>query len=97
MNYFKGRQFQQDVIMVAVGYYLRYAVSYRDLVEMMHDRGVSVSHTTIMRWVHHYGPIFRLLLRKKRHSASQSWRMDETYILSKANGIINIVLLITMA
>ena len=37
MNYFKGRQFQQDVIMVAVGYYLRYAVSYRDLVEMMHD------------------------------------------------------------
>lgn len=59
MNYFKGRHFQQDIIIVAVGYYFRFSLSYRDIVELLRDRGVSVHHTTVMRWVHHYGPIFK--------------------------------------
>lgn len=79
MNYFKGRQFQRDIILFAVGYYYRYTLSYRDLVEIMRDRGVSFNHTPVMRWVHHYGPIFRLLWRRHQRSSSQSWRMDETY------------------
>lgn len=83
MNRFKGRHFNQDIIMVAVGYYFRYSLSYRDLVEILNDRGVSVHHTTIMRWVHHYGPIFQLLWRRHKQSASQSWRIDETYIKVK--------------
>ena len=56
-DYFKGRQFNQSVITFAVGYYLRYNISYRDLVEMMRDRGIFVHHTTLMRWVQHYSPI----------------------------------------
>ncbi len=50
MNHFKGKQFQQDVIIVAVGYYLRYNLSYREVQEILYDRGINVSHTTIYRW-----------------------------------------------
>ena len=47
MSHFKGKQFQQDVIIVAVGYYLRYNLSYREVQEILYDRGINVSHTTI--------------------------------------------------
>ncbi|SMM76611.1 transposase [Enterococcus faecium] len=47
MNHFKGKQFQQDVIIVAVGYYLRYNLSYREVQEILYDRGINVSHATI--------------------------------------------------
>ena len=83
-HYFKGRHFQKDIILVAVGYYFRFSLSYRDIVEILRDRGITVHHTTIMRWVHHYGTLFKLLWRKQRCSHSQSWRVDETYI--KING-----------
>lgn len=85
MNQFKGRQFNQAIIMVAVGYYCRFNLSYRDLVEILCDRGVSVHHTTIMRWVHHYGSIFRVLWHRHKQSASQSWQMNETYIRVKGS------------
>ena len=51
MNHFKGKQFQQDVIIVAVGYYLRYNLSYREVQELLYDRGINICHTTIYRWV----------------------------------------------
>ncbi|BDP91211.1 hypothetical protein EfmGK923_13840 [Enterococcus faecium] len=56
MNHFKGKQFQQDVIIVAVGYYLRYNLSYREVQEILYDRGINVSHTTIYRWVQKKSP-----------------------------------------
>ncbi|KEY61179.1 hypothetical protein U725_02690, partial [Lactococcus cremoris subsp. cremoris GE214] len=49
VNHFKGKQFQKDVIIISVGYYLRYNLSYRDVQEMLYDRGINVSHTTIYR------------------------------------------------
>ncbi len=55
MSHFKGKQFQQDVIIVAVGYYLRYNLSYREVQEILYDRGTNVSHTTNYRWVQEYG------------------------------------------
>jgi len=61
MNHFKGKQFQQDVIIVAVGYYLRYNLSYREVQEILYDRGINVSHTTIYRWVQDI-PVSTLLL-----------------------------------
>ncbi|MBS0937766.1 IS6 family transposase [Lactiplantibacillus plantarum] len=79
-----GRHFQQDIILVVVGYSFRFSLSYRDIVEILHDHEITVHHTTVMRWVHHYGPLFKLLWRKQRCSHSQSWRVDETYI--KING-----------
>lgn len=79
----KGRHFQKDIILVAVGYYFRFSLSYRDIVEILRDRGITVHHTTVMHWVHHYGPLFKLLWRKQRYSHSQSWRVDEIYIRIK--------------
>ena len=55
---FKGRHFDRDVVVLRVRWYLRFKLSYRDLVEMMAERGLSMVHTTIMRWVHHYAPEF---------------------------------------
>ena len=46
MNHFKGKQFKKDVIIVAVGYYLRYNLSYREVQELLYDRGINVCHTT---------------------------------------------------
>lgn len=84
MNWFTGRHFNQDIITVAAGYYFGFNLSYRDVVEIVADRGVSIHHITIMRWVHHYGTIFQMLWRRHKQSTSQSWRADETYI--KVNG-----------
>lgn len=57
MIYFKGKQFKKDIITVAVGYYLRYNLSYREVSEIMSDRGINVCHTTIYRWVQEYGSV----------------------------------------
>ncbi|SCA96934.1 Transposase [Bacillus mycoides] len=50
------KHYQPDIILLTVRWYLRYNLSFRDLVEMMADRDLSISHRTIMRWVHQYGP-----------------------------------------
>lgn len=81
MNHFKGKQFQQDVIIVAVGYYLRYNLSYREVQELLYDRGINVCHTTIYRWVQEYSKILYHLWKNKQ--SFYSWKMDETYIKIK--------------
>lgn len=83
MDYFKGNQFQKDVIILAVGYYLRYNLSYREIVELLRDRGVTVCHTTIQRWVKEYGPLLYQEWKKHNKSATSHWKMDETYIKIK--------------
>jgi IS6 family transposase len=55
-NLFKWKHFNAEIILLTVRWYLQYRLSYRDLVEMMSERGISISHTTIMRWVHQYAP-----------------------------------------
>lgn len=52
---FKWKHYGPEMILLAVRWYLRYSLSYRDLVEMMEERGLAIAHTTIMRWVHRYG------------------------------------------
>ena len=54
---FRHRHYQPEIILLCVRWYLRYSLSYRDLEEMMTERGLYVDHTTIYRWVQHYGPI----------------------------------------
>jgi transposase-like protein len=58
---FKERCFQKVISIEAVGPVFRFNLSYRDVVELLQDRGITVHHTTVMRWVHHYGPIFKAL------------------------------------
>ena len=77
---FKGRHFEGEIVLWAVPKYCRYGVSYRDLEQMMGERGVSVDHSTIYRWVQKYAPEIESLRWQWRQPKSTSWRMDETYI-----------------
>ncbi|PHG35495.1 IS6 family transposase, partial [Bacillus pseudomycoides] len=77
---FKWKHYEPEIILLAVRWYLRYSLSYRDLVEMMEERGLSISHTTIMRWVHRYGSELDKRVRRHLKKTNDSWRVDETYI-----------------
>lgn len=77
---FRGRHFDRNIIVLCVRWYITYKLSYRDLVEMMAERGVNVSHTTILRWVQCYVPEFEKLWRRYARPVGTSWRVDETYI-----------------
>jgi IS6 family transposase len=77
---FKGRHFQDEVIVLCVRWYLRYSLSYRDLEEMMVERGLSVDHSTIARWVLRYAPILNQRIRRHLRHPNRSWRVDETYV-----------------
>lgn len=79
-NPFKWRHFEGAIILLCVRWYLRYALSYRDLQEMMAERGLSVSHTTIFRWVQHYAPEIDRRSRPHLKATNDSWRVDETYV-----------------
>ncbi|EOH02288.1 transposase for insertion sequence-like element IS431mec [Enterococcus faecalis EnGen0215] len=72
MNHFKGKQFKKDVIIVAVGYYLRYNLSYREVQELLYDRGINVCHTTIYRWVQEYGKLLYQIWKKKNKVGCKS-------------------------
>src|ERR1043166_8479827 len=80
---FKYRHFQGEVILLCLRWYLKYPLSYRDLEEMMLERGLSVDHTTIFRWVQHYAPILEKKCRAKLRPTNNSWRVDKTYIKVK--------------
>lgn len=80
---FKWRHFQPDLILLCVRWYLRYALSYRDLEEMLLERGLSVDHTTISRWVQHYAPELDRRCRPHLKLTTDSWRVDETYVKVK--------------
>ncbi len=77
---FKGRHFQDQLIVVCVRRYLRYSLSYRDLEELMGERGLSVDHSTIARWVLRYAPILNQRMRRHVRYPNRSWRVDATYL-----------------
>ena len=65
---FKGRHFNQEIVVLCVRWYLSFKLRSRDLVAMMAERGIGLAHTTILRWVHHYSPEFEK--RWKRYARS---------------------------
>jgi transposase-like protein len=77
---FEGRHFDREVIILCVRWYLRFKLSLRDLVEVMAECGLSMAHTTIMRWVERYAPEFEKRWRRFARAVGQSWRVDETYV-----------------
>lgn len=82
-NPFKWRHFQADIILLCVRWYLRYALSYRDLEEMMLERSLHVDHTTIYRWVQQYAPELEKRCRPHLKGCNDSWKVDETDIKIK--------------
>ena len=77
---FKGRHFDGQIIILCVSWYTSFKLSLRDLVIMMADRGITLTHTTILRWVQHYLPEFEKRWSRYARPVGGSWRMDETYI-----------------
>jgi len=82
-NLFKWRHYQSDIILLCVRWYLRYALSYRDLEEMMNECGLAVDHTTIYRWVQAYAPELEKRIRPHLKPTNDSYRVDETYVKIK--------------
>jgi len=68
------------VILLAVRWYLRYGLSYRDVEELLAERGVEVDHVTIYRWVQRFTPLVIEAARPCRHSVGDRWFVDETYV-----------------
>ena len=77
---FKRRRFPVEITLLCVRWYCKYGISYRDLTEMMQERGVEVDPSTIMRWVHRYAPELEKRVRAYQGYGSTSWRVDETYV-----------------
>jgi transposase-like protein len=80
---FKGAHFPQDIILMGVRWYVAYPLSYRHVEELMEERGVSVDHATIQRWVVKYSPPLEEAFHHHKRPVRGSWRMDETYIKVK--------------
>ena len=82
---FSGFRFPPEVILLAVRWYLRYGLSYRDLEELLAERGVEVDHVTLYRWVQRFTPLLIDAARPCRHLAGDRWFVDETYV--KVSGV----------
>ena len=77
---FTGFRFPPEVILIAVRWYLRYGLSYRDLQELLAARGIEVDHVTLFRWVQRFTPLLIDAARPCRHSVGARWFVDETYV-----------------
>jgi transposase-like protein len=80
---FKGAHFVKDIILTCVWWYLAYPLSYRQVEELMEERGVAVDHATIQRWVVKYSHQLEAEFHHRKRPVGRSWRMDETYIRVK--------------
>ncbi len=77
---FKWRHYESEIILLCVRWYCRYALPYRDLAEMMRERGLEVHHSTIFRWVQAYAPEINRRMRPHLKMTGTSYRIDETYV-----------------
>ena len=77
---FAGFRFPSDVIVLAVRWYLRFGLSYRDVEELLAERGVEVDHVTVYRWVRRFTPLLTEAARPCRHLVGDRWQVDETYV-----------------
>ena len=75
-----GYGFPREVIAVAVRWYLRYGLSYRDVEELLVERGIAVDHVTVYRWVQRFTPLLIDAATPCRHAAGDRWYVDETYV-----------------
>jgi transposase-like protein len=77
---FAGFRFPPEVIVLAVRWYLRFALSYRDIEELLAERGIDVDHVTVYRWVQRFTPLLAEAARPCRHAVGDRWQVDETYV-----------------
>src|SRR5712691_2850039 len=77
---FKGFRFPPEVIVLAVRWYLRFGLSYRDVEELLLERGIEVDHVTVFRWVQRFTPLLADAARPCRHAVGDRWFVDETHV-----------------
>src|ERR687889_1465989 len=77
---FKGRHFDRSIILLCIRWYLAYNLSLRNLEEMMAERGISVDHATVHRWVVRYSPELLERFNRRKRAVTSRWHVDETYI-----------------
>jgi IS6 family transposase len=77
---FAGFRFPADVIVLAVRWYLRFGLSYRDVEELLAERGIEADHVTVYRWVQRFTPLLAEAARPAGHLVGDRWRVDETYV-----------------
>ena len=82
---FRGRHFEDVIILLCVRWYLRYSLTYRDLEEIMAERNLSVDHVTIWRWVQRYAPILNQRIRREMRHSQSVLAVDETYVKVAGN------------
>ena len=84
---FKWRHFEPAIITCAVGWYLRFSLSYRDVEALLTERGIPVDHTSIWRWVQCYAPELNKRCRRELKPSNGSWRVDETYVRAQGKWV----------
>ncbi len=84
---FKWRQFETEVILLAVGWYLRFSLLYRDVEELLAERDLHADHVTVWRWVQRYAPEMERRLHSRLRATNDNWRVDETYIRVKGKWV----------
>ena len=77
---FAGFRFPPEIIVLAVRWYLRFGLSYRDVEELLTERGIEVDHVTVFRWVQRFTPLLADAARPCRHAVGDRWYVDETYV-----------------
>ena len=77
---FAGFRFPPEVIVLAVRWHLRFGLSYRDVEELLGERGIEVDHVTVYRWVQRFTPLLADAARPCRHAVGDRWYVDETYV-----------------
>ena len=77
---YAGYRFPPEIIQQAIWLYLRFTLSFRDVEDLLAERGIAVSYETVRRWVNHFGPIIAADLRKRRPKPHSIWHLDEVYL-----------------
>ena len=90
-NLFKWHQFQPEIIILSVRWYLQYALSFRDMEEILRKRRLSVDHTTVYRWVQKFAPEMDKRSRPYLKQTNDSWQVDETYIKVKGRSSVPLI------
>ena len=77
---YRGYRFPPEIIQHAIWLYVRFTLSFRDIEDLLAERGIVVSHETVRRWVNHFGPVIAAGLRKRRPKPHTVWHLDEVYL-----------------
>jgi hypothetical protein len=77
---YSGYRFPPEIIHQAIWLYLRFTLSFRDVEDLLAERGIAISYETVRRWVNHFGPIIAAELRKRRFKPHSIWHLDEVYL-----------------